>query len=389
MAPLKFLDDYLAQPDFQAALAPLARDFRRTLGLPDTIDELGLVCSDVVEAADYLQSTYPGMGTFMLAEGSPVKFSTGGDEVQYRTRVGFAYYQGVLLELAEAGTGSDIFSTHLDPGGRITLHHMGFFARGDAHRIGSTKYAPRLSEMGYAAPEWSAKVFAGMTINVSIYETYDAAQGMALEFLDFRLLGLPVDYPKAAAQAFAVLQNKVGPRVITLPGPGDDGAKLQWSLHRTLTLKATPEQVFTACTDPTQLAAWWDATVTVVEEGLGGPGGVGTKRRVVSTLGKHDIDSVQTITESVHPMLLRYTASDTGVFDTMAAVMTITRDDPGTTEIVWQVSFVPEDLLTGLPLVKQGDDWMEAALDRLAASLDPSAVGTSVRRAEQGFHSTT
>lgn len=383
MAELRFLDDYLQQADFQAALRTLAPDFRRNLGLPDNIDELGLVCSDVVEAADYLQQTYPGMGTFMLAEGSPVKFSNGGEEVQYRTRVGFAYYQDVLLELAEAGTGSDIFSTHLDPGGRITLHHMGFFSRGDEHRIGGTKYAPRLAEMGYAAPEWTARVLAGLTVHVAIYETYDAADNLSLEFLDFRLAGLPINYPKAGGEAFGRFQNKVGPRVLYLPGPGDDGAKMQWSLHRVVQLKATPERVWEACTDPTQLARWWDAEVTVQKEGVGGPDGQGTVRRVKTTLGKHDIDSTQTITESVHPMLLRYTADDTGVFDTMEAVMTITHDESGTTELVWQVSFVPEDWLTGIPLVEKGDDWMEAALDRLADLVDPSAKGSSTVRSEQ------
>jgi uncharacterized protein YndB with AHSA1/START domain len=371
--PLIFLDDYLNTPDFRASLRSLAAPFRASLGLPEDLDELGLVCADVVEAANLLQAI-PGMGTFLLAEGSPIQFSEDGTPRPYRTRVGFAYYQGVLLELAEAGTGSDIFSTHLDPGGRITIHHMGYFSRGDEHRIGITRYAPKLAQQGFTAPEWAAEVFSGLTIHVAIYGTQAVAEGLSLEFLDFRLLGIPVDYPEAGAQALAELQVKVGPRVLKLPGPADGQGTAAWSLHADVDLPGAPEAVWPWLVEPALLASWLGAEVTLVQPGEGGgPGTPGAVRTVTTTVDGVAITSTQTITASRHALILRWTATEDAVFRSAEGVMTVTDDGDGT-ELVWQVSFHPEHVLAGASLVAKGNAWMSERLAALASLLGADAA---------------
>lgn len=365
---LIYLDDYLKATDFKKSLRNLATQFRQELGLPEDLDELGLVCPDVVKAADYLQKTYVGMGIFMLAEGSAQKFDENGKAIHYRTRVGFAYYQGVLLELAEAGTGSDIFSTHLSPDGRITIHHMGYFSRGKYHRISGKKYAGRLGKLGFKSPEWAAKVAAGMNINVAIYNTYDVADNLSLEFLDFRLLGIPIEYPAKGAQLLGEFQNKVGPRVLVIGGPGE-GIRLQWSLHGTVQLNASPQKVWTAITDPTPLSEWMGGQLLIKKQGTGGmPGGVGAVRELTITIDGRHLALTQTIEESEPSLLLRYTTANNGIFNDGETVMTITGSSTGT-ELVWQTSFIPEHSLAGRAIMKQGDRWVEESLQRLATLL--------------------
>lgn len=373
--PLVYLDDYLAQKDFKKSLRPLAQRFRAEVGLPEDLDELGLVCPDVVRAADELQKKYPGMGTFMLAEGSAERFDENGKPIEYRTRVGFAYYQDVLLELAEAGTGSDIFSTHLAPDGRITIHHMGYFSRGDEHEIGGKKYAPKLKALGYTSPEWAAKVAAGMTIHVAIYNTYENAQNLSLEFLDFRLLGFPVDYPKKAAEAFGEFQNRIGPRVLVVPGH-TGGVRLEWSLHGRAELNQAPSEVWKHITDPAHLSAWWGLDVSSESSG-GDPAAVGTKRRVQGKVDSETINVVQTITESKGPMLLRYTTSDNGIFREGDSVMTVTGSG-NTSELVWQLSFVPEESLTGRAVMNRGNQWVGESLKRLSGLLGGTSFQSKI-----------
>lgn len=385
MRSLVYLDDYLDQPDFRLGLRTLAADFRRRAELPLDLDELGLVCPDVVQAADYLQSKYPKMGKFILAEGSAARFDEGGKPLAYRTRVGFAYYQDVLLELAEAGTGSDIFSTHLASDGRITIHHMGYFSRGDQHRLNGHDYAAVLASMGYDQPEWSAKVAAGINVHVAIYDTYAAADNLSLEFLDFRFLGLPIDYPRAAAQALGEFQNSVGPRVLRIPGAGQ-GLRLQWSLHGSVHLDASPELVWPWLSDPHKLSQWWAGTCTLEKPGPhGSPDEPGAIRRFRATIDGHTIDGQQTITEADAPTLLRYRSPENGVLEQEQGVMTLTQDGSGC-KLVWQISFLPEQLGSGEVVVSRGHAWMNQSLQRLATALGGSAVSSQLTA---GFCSAT
>ncbi len=373
MPELILLKPYLDAPDFRVALRAIAKDFRASLGLPGDIDELGVVCPDVEVAAAWLQDNY-GAGPFMLAEGAPAKFTQGGDSQLYRTRVGFGYYEDILIELAEPGIGSDIFDTHLDPGGQITIHHLGYFARGKRHKIDGTNYAKAMKKAGFDAPQWTASVFAGITGNVALYKTYAVAENASIEFLDFRLAGLPIPYPRIANELIAKFQVKHGPRLIKIPGPSDEPLKLQWGFHASRVVPGkTPDEVWPWVSDPEKLGEWWGAKVT------GGPAAVGTKWQIKVDMNGdgESVSMVEELTAVRPPYEWQSKSKNSDLFSQSETVLTVT-DDPQGTRVVWQVSFVPEQSFHGLELADDGDDWMEDSLDRLETMAGDGEIGGEV-----------
>src|SRR4051812_13249718 len=128
--PSPYLEDYLDREDFAEALRALAGDLGEELKLPRKVDEVGLVCPSVQVAAAELERRWPEMKLFLLGEGSPTAFIENGKQVDFTTRVGFGFYKGVILELAEPGIGSQIFGQTPDPDGKIVINHLGFVARG-------------------------------------------------------------------------------------------------------------------------------------------------------------------------------------------------------------------------------------------------------------------
>ena len=368
-----FLDDFLRQPNFKIALRDLARDFRSEHGFPIDCDEIGVVCADVEVAAAYLQDTYPGMGPFFLGEGGPKIFSQGGRERPYRTRVGFGYYQDVLIELAEPGEGSEIFDTHLDrENGKITVHHMGFFARGDdlKIRVGDERRAFRqiLAAAGYDAPQWEAQVaIAGVVSRVTIYETYDRADNLALEFLDFRLLGergIKTKMPRGPMELLARAQIALGPRVLTLPGPGE-GLKKTWHLTWTRQLKGTPAQVWPLVIVPEQMNRWADADLSMVQPGEGGrPDRPGMIRRAVVEVMGIQTTIFEQIDETEAPHFIAYHAFKGGFVTHQLAEITLKPHEGGTL-FTWKVQFQPEVWGTGSFVRSLVDTGTERSLDRL------------------------
>jgi len=379
MSNLKYLDDYLSQPDFKAALRPLAADFREEIGLTVDVDEIGVVCPNIEEAADYLTRTYPGMGQFFLGEGGPKSFEQEGKERKYRTRVGFGYYQDVLIELAEIGEGSDIFKTHLDPGGRITLHHLGFFARGKKLRLRTKKGLPKkgfrkpLKKRGFAT-EWEAVVALGGVVgHVTIFKTYEVADNLAIEFLDFRLggvNGIKTKLPRKLMEAGAWAQIKYGPRVIYLPEPVEGSVKKRWDFTWTRQLKGTPSQVWPLVIVPDQMSRWAEATITLVEPGSDGkPDTAGMIRQAVVKVGGIKNKILETIDSTDKPNEIRYHSFKGGMVVDQKAEMTLVAQDGGTF-FTWKVSFIPEIFGTGPILHGVVDKGTESSLDELVKLCD-------------------
>jgi hypothetical protein len=185
------LDDYISADDFPANLTALTGGFGARLGLPVRADELGLLCPDVRKAADYLTERH-GAGPFFLGEGSPTKFVERGQLTPFTTRVGFGYHRGVLIELAEPGLGSTLF-TPAQPSEQILVHHLGFFARGDnlrrPDRHGRDAYfLDRMHGAGYPLHVSAVLAVAGLLGRIHIFDTAAETGGLELEFLDFRLL---------------------------------------------------------------------------------------------------------------------------------------------------------------------------------------------------------
>ena len=219
---LIYLDDYLGSPDFPDNLLTLSYPLGETLGLP-RVDELGVVCADVPALVRELEAKYRHMGPFFMGQGAPTEFDDHGRTIHYETRVAFGYYRGVLIELAEPGTGSDLFRRAYDAS-RSTIHHLGFYARGDelARSDGSvsTRFADRMKDAGYE-PAWRALVgVLGFFGRVTIFDAAAVTRGVDIEFLDFRAFsrnGLKISLPPWLVALSARLERFLGHPVLKLP----------------------------------------------------------------------------------------------------------------------------------------------------------------------------
>lgn len=219
-----FLEDYLDASDFGAALRGLAEPLGSELGLPTRVDEIGLVCPSVVLAAEQLKRRWPDMKTFLLGEGSPSTFVENGREVPFTTRVGFGFYQGVILELAEPGIGSDIFGQTPNPEGRIVINHLGFTSRGEQLTRTDAGVRRDFAEVlrAHGVPQRVDAVLnlLGFVGHIRIFEARARTHDVELEFLDFRLFqdgGIEIGYPAFLGGLVGWWQAHVGPRLLKLP----------------------------------------------------------------------------------------------------------------------------------------------------------------------------
>ncbi|MGC4091211.1 MAG: hypothetical protein QM756_25705 [Polyangiaceae bacterium] len=219
-----FLEDYLDRDDLAEALRGLAGPLGDGLELPARVDEVGLVCPSVVRAAAELKQRWPDMKAFLLGEGSPSTFIEHGVEVPFTTRVGFGFYKGVILELAEPGIGSDIFGQTPNPEGKIVINHLGFIARGpELSRTDAgvkRDFAQIMGAHGLEKRVNAVLNLFGFLGHIHIFETRAQTQDVEIEFLDFRLFevdGPPIGYPASVAGLIGWLQAHVGPKLLKLP----------------------------------------------------------------------------------------------------------------------------------------------------------------------------
>ena len=374
--PLHMLEDHLRAPDFAASIGGLGARLRADLGMPRDPDEVGVVCPDVEAAAEHLERTYEGMGPFMLGEGGPAKFWDRGERVELRARVGFGWYQDVLIELAEPGHGSDVFRTHLDPGGGIALHHLGFYARGPELRVGKGRqkreFREPLAELGYT-PTWEARVaLAGMVTRVTIFDTYDRADGLATEFLDFRVgsVGGPkAQVPREAMEALARLQKKHGPRVIYLPEAVAGTVKRRWDWQWSRELAAPPEAVWPLVAEPAGMQRWLDGECRLLSPGEGGAAaGVGARRRLRLNTGPGAEAVIDVVDEARPGRRLRTHAVEAPDLRELQTEIRLSPMEQGT-YLEWHSSFLPRALGSGWRVHDEVDAAMERSLDRLVALL--------------------
>jgi hypothetical protein len=223
MSPSLYLVDHLDRDDFAESVASITGDLGKRIGLPARADEVGLVCPNVEAAARGLKARWPDMKTFLLGEGSPQTFVENGRDAAFTTRVGFGFYKGVILELAEPGVGSDIFSQSPNPEGRIVINHIGFTARDasltrtDAGR--EIRWADVMHDAGVPKRVEAVLKLLGLCGHIHIYETRALTHGVEVEFLDFRLFapaGPRIGYPAFLAGAIGWTQRHLGPRFIDL-----------------------------------------------------------------------------------------------------------------------------------------------------------------------------
>lgn len=235
------LEAVLADPRFPANLVELTGGARAAFGLPEAVDELGVVCPDVRQAAALLRARFPGMSDYVLGQGSPRAFREEGREQPFTTRLGLGLYRGVLIELSEPGLGSEVFRRSFDGAAAglaaITVNHVGFFSRGPAFsRAGGSAdggalvdYRERFRRAG-AEPHVEAVLnILGLVGKIAIFDVPALSPGIGIEFLDFRMLwrdGPRIPLPRAALGWLGRFQRVIGPEMIRLrelhhiPPPG-------------------------------------------------------------------------------------------------------------------------------------------------------------------------
>lgn len=199
---MTYFDDLLKADDFGSAVSGLARDFREKHGLPK-IFQLGLAVPDVEAAAEELEKR--GIGPFFIASGSPAFWHERGKERDFSGKQGLASHQGVELELLEPGEGSDFYRQHLDPDGKIVIHHLGLVVP-DVDRE-----ADRLVSSGY--PIWvKGKLKAGpITADFAYMDTLNDA-GVIVEFICWKFMGMRVTRPPSIFHTIGRIEKWTGKR---------------------------------------------------------------------------------------------------------------------------------------------------------------------------------
>jgi hypothetical protein len=199
------LADILVHRNFNAQMQELGATFRKKAGIPFGVHQAGIVVPDVEAAADSLESQ--GFGPFMIAAATLPRWTERGREGRFRGKMGVAYHDGIELELLEPGEGSDFYRQHVDPEGRPVIQHIGFLTQA------VDEWAERLSKAG--CPVWvRGRIGVGpLSVDFAYLDSVRAA-GTIIEFLGYRLAGMPARPSAGINHAAAWLQKKVGKRCI-------------------------------------------------------------------------------------------------------------------------------------------------------------------------------
>ncbi len=201
-----FFEDLLLADNFTLAVSRLAHEFREKYELP-RLHQIGLVVPNVEAAALTLEGE--GMRPFFIASGSPVFWNERGQEEKFTGKMGIAYHKGVEIELLEPGVGSGFYKACVDPDCRMVVQHLGFLVDD------VDTWADRLVKDGY--PVWvrgKLRAFP-MTTEFAYMDTM-AETGFIIEFICWKLLGIPFVVPSAVFQAIGWIEKKSGIRSIPL-----------------------------------------------------------------------------------------------------------------------------------------------------------------------------
>jgi catechol 2,3-dioxygenase-like lactoylglutathione lyase family enzyme len=204
--PITYLDDLLDQDDFSEAVDRLSRPIRDAYRFPP-LHQLGLVVPDVERAAEELEKR--GFGPFFIGKGSPVFWREKCDGREVSGKVGFAYHEGVELELLEPLQGSDFYTGSVDPAGKIVVHHLGFLVDDvDA-------WAAKLEPSGIDI--WvRGQLKVGVIRGDFAYLDSNKDDGPIMEFFAWHLFGIPYKLSPRAVQSIGRIQKWTGKRCLSV-----------------------------------------------------------------------------------------------------------------------------------------------------------------------------
>jgi hypothetical protein len=199
-------NDLLEADNFTLAVSRLAKDFRDKYEFP-LIHQLGVVVPDVEAAAAELEAK--GMGPFFITPLKPVFWNERRKPGHFTGKVGIAYHKGFEVELMEPGEGSTFYKDCVDPGCSMVVQHLGFLTNN------VDVQAARLEKAGY--PTWIRGTIRAIPASVEFaYMDTVAEAGLVLEFISWKLMGLPFRIPQALFHGVGYVEKAVGIRCIPL-----------------------------------------------------------------------------------------------------------------------------------------------------------------------------
>jgi hypothetical protein len=199
-------NDLLEADNFTLAVSRLAKDFRDKYELP-LIHQLGIVVPDVEEAAAVLEAK--GMGPFFISSLKPVFWNERRKPGNFTGKVGIAYHKGFEVELLEPGEGSTFYKACVDPDCSMVVQHLGFLVNN------VDLQAARLEKDGY--PTWIRGTIRVIPASVEFaYMDTVAEAGLVLEFISWKLMGLPFRIPQALFHAVGHMEKAMGIRCLPL-----------------------------------------------------------------------------------------------------------------------------------------------------------------------------
>ncbi len=168
----------------------------------EPIHQLGLAVPSVDEAASRLEKEL-GIGPFFIAEADLTVWIERGDTKFFHGKLGMASLGGFELELLEAGKGSTFYSDYIRSDGRIALHHLGFIDHNLENRV------KELNEAGIETGVRARVKVGTFTADVAYMDARQET-GLYVEFIDYRLFGIPIPLPAGLKKTGAGLLRLVG-----------------------------------------------------------------------------------------------------------------------------------------------------------------------------------
>jgi hypothetical protein len=196
----------LEADNFTLAVSRLAKDFRDKYEFP-LIHQIGVVVPDVQAAAAELEAK--GLGPFFISSGSPVFWNERRMLGHFRGKLGMAYHKGFEVELLEPGEGSSFYKDFIDPECPMVVQHLGFLVNNvDVH-------AAHLERHG--CPTWIRGTIRATPLSGEFaYMDTVAETGLVLEFISWRLFGIPFRTPPAVYHALGHVEKASGIRCLPL-----------------------------------------------------------------------------------------------------------------------------------------------------------------------------
>lgn len=175
--------------------------FCKRMGMK-TIWQYGIAVRDMQEAFNVLEPV--GFGPFLELKGRVWPWIERGQPRTFSGHIALAQRHGYEVELLGAGDGSTFYSEAIDPGGKFVLHHIGVLD----HNLNRRERA--FNESGFPTAVRGQVRVAWPALYVDfIYIDCRKESGIHVEFIDYRLFGLPWRPLPKANRLLARIQRRL------------------------------------------------------------------------------------------------------------------------------------------------------------------------------------